>query len=890
MNSNNRGALRRTRWLIVAVFITIVALQLAVTAFSIEVLSAVRAYVNGESLYSKAQKDAHERLIAYIEYRHEDDYQAFERVLAVPLGDRVAREALQQPRRDVDAARLGFAAGGNHADDIDGMVRLFVWFEKLPFMASAIATWTEGDEQIARMHALGQKAQRLVAAEVDAAALAPIRLQVRDLNERLSALEVRFSEQLGHASRQTQGLLIGANIGLALLLCATGLAFVRRSARMQAHTEDALRRREESLQRLLDSAAEGLYGVDVQGCCTFINRAALQMLGYAREDELLGRDIHQLIHHSRADGSALPVGQSEIFAAFRLNRRVHLPDTVIWRRDGTSFPAECWSHPVVEGRSTQGAVVTFVDISQRVKMQAALRAGELRVLQLMDVVIEGVITIDAADRVVFFNRAAETLFGVPSSAAKRCLIDRFITSPQGTVVRFDAVPAGVVELRGTGPDGRAFPIEVSVSRLEVETGPLLTIVVRDVTEQHAIREERRAREAHEAASRAKTEFLSRMSHELRTPLNAVLGFSNLLREDKRQPPTLQQLERIQHIENAGAHLLALVNDVLDLSRVESGQMLVTLEPVALGHVVLESFGMVASLAAERSVQLLIDTGSHEVGPPPDRATAGAGHLGPWVVADAVRLRQVIVNLLSNAVKYNHAGGQVTLSYRIDETACTVRVADTGVGMAAEQLVRLFEPFNRLGAEKSGVEGTGIGLVLSRRLTELMGGALSLQSEIGHGTTATLTLKLAPPEPVAAQQDSAHSELAPIAGQIDVLYVEDDPVNAELVRQVLGLRPAVTLRVAESGSRAMALAKERAPDLMLIDMNLGDMTGRQLAHLLRLEPTLRGVRLVALSADALPEQIADAMAIGFERYLTKPLDFHDLLRLVDCWVRRAAGYA
>ncbi|HYJ96779.1 MAG TPA: ATP-binding protein, partial [Burkholderiaceae bacterium] len=548
------------------------------------------------------------------------------------------------------------------------------------------------------------------------------------------------------------------------------------------------------------------------------------------------------------------------------------------------------SHPVVEGRTTQGAVVTFVDISQRVKLQAALRAGELRVLQLMDVVIEGVITIDAGDHVVFFNRAAETLFGVGASAARRSGIERFIMSPLGTPARFDPVPAGVVELRGIAADGRTFPIEVSVSRLEAESGPLLTIVLRDVTEQHAMREERRAREAHEAASRAKTEFLSRMSHELRTPLNAVLGFSQLLRLDERQPPTLNQLERIQHIENAGSHLLALVNDVLDLSRVESGQMLVTLEPVALGHVVLESFGMVASLAAERSVQLLIDTGSHEVGPPPDRGAAGAGYHGPWVAGDTVRLRQVIVNLLSNAVKYNHAGGQVTLSYRIDETTCTLRIADTGVGMAADQLVRLFEPFNRLGAKRTSVEGTGIGLVLSRRLTELMGGGLSLQSEVGHGTTATLTLQLSPPEAVAPQQDETHSELAPIAGQIDVLYVEDDPVNAELVRQVLSLRPAVTLRVAESGSRAMALAKERAPDLMLIDMNLGDMTGRQLAHLLRLEPALCDVRLVALSADALPEQIADAMAIGFERYLTKPVEFQDLLRLVDCWARRAAGYA
>jgi CheY-like chemotaxis protein len=409
-------------------------------------------------------------------------------------------------------------------------------------------------------------------------------------------------------------------------------------------------------------------------------------------------------------------------------------------------------------------------------------------------------------------------------------------------------------------------------------------VLRDVTEQHAIREERRAREAHEAASRAKTEFLSRMSHELRTPLNAVLGFSNLLRLDRRQPPTLQQMERLQHIENAGAHLLALVNDVLDLSRVESGHMAVSLEPVPLGLVVLESFSMVTSLATERSVRTLVDTGKHEVGPPPDAAAAGASHQGPRVMADPVRLRQVIVNLLSNAVKYNHAGGQVTLSYRTDDKTCTVRIADTGIGMDADQLDRLFEPFNRLGAERSGVEGTGIGLVLSRRLSELMGGALTIESELGHGTTATLTLQLSPSEVSAPPQEVTISAYTPVDGHLDILYVEDDPVNAELVRQVLSLRPAVTLRIADSGSRAMALALQRVPDLMLIDMNLGDMTGRQLAHLFRLEPALREVRLVALSADALPEQIARAMEQGFERYLTKPVDFHDLLGLVDSCTR------
>ena len=886
MKSGHPGAPARARWPIVVVFVAIVALQLAVAAFSIELLSGVRAYINGESLYSKAQKDAHIHLLAYLDGRRDEDYRAFEGMLAVPLGDRAAREALQLPQPDLDAARRGFAAGRNHAGDIDRMVRLFIGFDDLPFMAAAIATWTEADDQVQRLHVLGQLARRQIAAGADAAALAPMRQQVRALNERLSALEVRFSAQLGDASRETQALLIALNAALAVLLCGTGVVFMRRSAREQARTEDALRHREASLQRLLDSAAEGLYGVDVEGRCTFINRAALQMLGYAEEGELLGCDS-RAIHYRRTATLDDAGGEAEVCAALRDNRRVHLPHTTLWRRDGSSFPAECWSHPVVEGGITRGAVVTFVDISQRVKMEAALRAGELRVMQLVDAVSEGVITVGADERVVFFNRAAETIFGVRAVDARRSHVARFVAMPDGQPLRPPGPGGGVVELIGIRADARVFPIEASLSRLDTDAGALTTIVLRDVTEAHAIREERRAREAHEAASRAKTEFLSRMSHELRTPLNAVLGFTHLLRLDKQQPPTLRQLERIEHIENAGAHLLALVNDVLDLSRVESGQMAVALEPVELGPVVLESFGMVSTLAAEQPVQLLVDCDGAGVQPPAESECVGRG---PWVIGDAVRLRQVIVNLLSNAVKYNRPGGQVTLSHRIDDDVCVVRITDTGRGIAAEHLSRLFEPFNRLGAERSGIEGSGIGLVLSRRLTELMGGTLAIQSELGYGTTATLSLRLsrhgaAPPPPAA--MPNGHAGLG---GRIDVLYVEDDPVNAELVRQVLQMRPAVTLRVAGSGAAALAAVRAQPPDLVLIDMNLGDMSGALLARRLRGDAATRGIPLVALSADALPEQIASAMASGIEGYLTKPVDFHELLRLIDRSVGAGGCYA
>ena len=223
MNPRPSGANGHKRWPIVAVFGVIVALQLVVAALSIDVLSAVRAYVNGESLYSKGQKDAHIHLLGYLERRGGDDYAAFERALSVPLGDRVAREALQRPKPDVEAARRGFAAGANHADDIDGMVRLFLRFHDLPFMARAIGTWTEADELIERVHELAAQALRQSSDGRAAPALVAIGQQVRDLNGRLSALEARFSEQLGDASRQTQTLLIGLNIGLAGLAVADRL-------------------------------------------------------------------------------------------------------------------------------------------------------------------------------------------------------------------------------------------------------------------------------------------------------------------------------------------------------------------------------------------------------------------------------------------------------------------------------------------------------------------------------------------------------------------------------------------------------------------------------------------------------------------------------------------
>jgi PAS domain S-box-containing protein len=887
---------RRRSWPIVAVFTGVIGLQVLVAMFSIDLLSAVRAYVTGESLYSKGQKDAQIYLLDYVDSQREDDYQRFLHALAEPLGDRVAREELQKPQPDLAVVRRGFLQGGNHPDDIDGLIRTFQWFHGVPFMAEAIATWTEGDRVIEEMRVLVERAhERVKAGTLDAAAVHDMRSHALAINKRLTLLEREFSAQLGEASRQTKWLLLGLNLALALVLCVTGLRFIRQSLRDQAAAGAEVRRRQESLQRLLDSAAEGLYGIDTEGNCTFVNRSALAMLGYERESDLVGRDIHGSIYHAHADGRPRGRRDGRMYKAFSL-QHAHAADEVFWRRDGSSFPVEYWSHPVLQDGQIRGAVVTFFDISEQVRTQAALRESEMRLSRLVDTVADGVVTMDAHGNVVLFNRAAELLFRVSASDVVGHSIEQFIperlrAEHRSMVRKFARGKAdaqiidALQELIGMRADGEEFPMEASLSKLQTDQGLLITVVLRDVSEQRAAREERRAREALEASNRAKTQFLSRMSHELRTPLNAVLGFAQLMRLDRVRALDAEQLARVRHIEHAGTHLLALVNDVLDLSRVESGQMTLSLEPVDVNLVAEEAIAIVSALAVEARVQIR-PSFRLEAGPAfiaageAQDASRAVDAPESWVLADRVRLRQVLVNLLTNAVKYNREGGHVTLTYARHNGNCQLVIADTGVGMTAEQLDRLYEPFNRLGAERTTIEGTGIGLVLTRHLVELMCGSLRIDSATGRGTVATVTLQSAATPSGVSPAPYVPSQHSALDGSLSVLYAEDNEVNIELVRQVTALRPAVTLRTAPNGALALKLARLEPPDLMLVDMHLGDMTGMDLAHALRREPATAHIRLVALSADALPEQINAALDWGFEGYLTKPINFRELLRVLD----------
>jgi CheY-like chemotaxis protein/nitrogen-specific signal transduction histidine kinase len=369
------------------------------------------------------------------------------------------------------------------------------------------------------------------------------------------------------------------------------------------------------------------------------------------------------------------------------------------------------------------------------------------------------------------------------------------------------------------------------------------------------------------ASRAKSEFLSRMSHELRTPLNAILGFAQLLEMDHL---TSEQQESVEQILKAGRHLLDLINEVLDIARIEAGRLVVSIESVSVKEVIQEGLDLVAPLAVARDIQLKVEA---------------AGLSDRFIFVDRQRLKQVLLNLLSNAVKYNRPGGAVTLSYaEVKGGRLRVNVSDTGLGIPPDRLGQLFTPFERLGAEQTGIEGTGLGLALSKRLVEAMRGTMGVDSTVGRGSTFWVEFPLSVEEQPAMHRSTEGPRPAAVAeaarGAFSVLYIEDNLSNLELIQHLLSRRPEIKLLSAMQGRLGLDLAREHRPDLILLDVHLPDIPGAEMVRLLREDLKTRDIPVVVVSADALPTQIQRLLAAGARAYLTKPLEVRKFLDVVD----------
>jgi PAS domain S-box-containing protein len=419
-------------------------------------------------------------------------------------------------------------------------------------------------------------------------------------------------------------------------------------------------------------------------------------------------------------------------------------------------------------------------------------------------------------------------------------------------------------------DGAAVSVELTAAPLRNRAAAVvgMSLVAHDISERK--RSERaleQARDEADRANRAKSEYLSRMSHELRTPLNAILGFAQLLEMDELRS---DQHESLSHILSASRHLLALINEVLDIAAIEAGRLPLSVEPVAVADVVGETVMLMRPLADQHRVILATDP-----------RAACAEH----ILGDRQRLKQVLLNLLSNGVKYNREGGSVRLSCeRVGGERLRVMVVDTGLGIAPEWLERLFVPFERLGNEQRGIEGTGLGLPLSKRLTEAMGGTMDVASTVGQGSTFSIELPLAesPAEPDQAPPPDASSVQHQPEHQrppLTVLYIEDNPSNLELVDRIVHRR-GMSLISAMRPVLGIELAREHRPDLVLLDLHLPDMPGEEVLGRLRADDRTAAIPVVVLSADARPSLITRLLEAGARAFLTKPLDVVELLELLD----------
>jgi signal transduction histidine kinase/ActR/RegA family two-component response regulator len=374
----------------------------------------------------------------------------------------------------------------------------------------------------------------------------------------------------------------------------------------------------------------------------------------------------------------------------------------------------------------------------------------------------------------------------------------------------------------------------------------------------------------EDSNQAKSEFLARMSHELRTPLNSILGFSQVLNTDPDEPLTQSQKESVRQILKAGWHLLALINEVLDLARIESGKLQLSIESVGVEHIVREALTLIAPVAEKHQVKVVDETKAFRQ---------------LFVMADRTRLKQVLLNLLSNGVKYNRTGGTVTLTCAQEhEGRLVIAVSDTGAGLTQDEQGMLFTPFTRIRA-RADVEGTGMGLAITRRLIELMGGTIGVESVPGSGSRFFFELGIGE-KPLSSWGDETDPSLIIARTDANVatlLHVEDNPANRALVARILERRPHISIIAADTAEKGLELARTRDPDLIVLDINLPGMDGYEALALLHSYPDTRNIPVIALTANAMPSDVKRGLEAGFLQYLTKPIDVKEFLRTIDLFL-------
>jgi len=499
-----------------------------------------------------------------------------------------------------------------------------------------------------------------------------------------------------------------------------------------------------------------------------------------------------------------------------------------------------------------------------------------RLDQIMDTAAEGIITSDISGTIESFNLAAENIFGFTANEIIGKNISLLIPGPlkdKHSKYVDKYVETGQSEIVGVGrevqaqrKDGSVFPASIAISDMKFNQKRIFTAIIHDITpikeNESALIE---AKEEAEKANLVKSEFLSSMSHDLRTPLNAVLGFGQLLECNPDEPLTTNQSDYVEQILKGGKHLLNLINDILDLAKIEADKVDLFMEELDLHLVLDECIVLIQPLAEEYNIQIIDNYKNQD---------------NKFIEADNTRLKQILLNILSNAIKYNKKNGSITIEYQIiDKNKLRINIKDTGLGIADDKQANIFTPFFRVDANNSSVEGTGIGLTLSRKLIEIMNGSINFVSELGKGSTFWIEIPLI--EKSENQQDNIITNESKKNLMIDkleasVLYVEDNQANIRLMEALTGNIDGLTLMVAMNASDGIALAKEKQPDIIILDINLPDMNGIDVFKELCNSPETAHIPVIALSAAASKNDILKGLSAGFKYYLTKPMEVSEVI--------------
>jgi len=629
-------------------------------------------------------------------------------------------------------------------------------------------------------------------------------------------------------------------------------------------------------EQLLDTAPDAMVVVGADSRIEFVTLQTEKLFGYTRA-ELLGQKLELLIperfrpthgghvHRFFSNPGSRPMGSGlELFGR---------------RKDGVEIPIEVSLSPLGrEGDMTVSAAIR--DITERKRLEEVVRLNAQRLVSAVESMQDGFALFDDTNRLVLCNSVFRSLIGQSVEGA-------FIGRSHGELLEgwmrdltfSDASEESRFRAQQSGPragtttadvrtrDGRSLRV---LDRRTPEGGTVKTIW--DLTDDVQHSEELRvARATAETASAAKSDFLSSMSHELRTPLNAILGFAQLLQRDKREPLSTRHKERADQILRGGEHLLRLIDDILDLSRIEAGGVSMSTEPVSVADVMQEVLATLQPLAARQSISL-------ELVPMPAQL--------PMVVADRTRFAQILMNFGSNAIKYNQPAGRVAFSVdRLDHTI-KVTVRDWGIGIPADRQDKLFQPFQRAGQETGPIEGTGIGLVITKRLAELMGGSVGFHSKVKEGSAFWIELPAEALTRPAVDHQPPRPEALAVPSERErrlVLYVEDNPANAAFMRDLLSTLDEFDLMTVPTAELGVEVARDRKPDVIIMDINLPGMSGLDALRALRGLPETKETPVIALSAAASDRDKQRGVQAGFFRYLTKPVKVDELLGALEALI-------